>query len=137
MAPRPLSPSSGLSEPGGVAPHPSGGLLRVPLLPYVLSCPLAPHPSLPDSGAEKVGLGASLERSRQTFSDLGAKGPGGHLQVPASPPHSLPYPKTSGCLLGGGGNREEETPGCFCLLSLKTSPWGQMIWPLPDSPEPY
>lgn len=84
-----------------------------------------------------MGLGIPPEHSRQTFSDLGAKGPGGHLQVPASPPHSLPYPKTSGCLLDAGGSRGEETLGRLCLLSLEAGSWGQFIQPLPSSSEPY
>lgn len=78
-----------------------------------------------------MGLGIPPQHSRQTSSDLGAKGPGGHLQVPGSPPHSLLYPETSGCLSDGGGSSGEETPGCFCFLSLKARPWGQFIWPLP------
>lgn len=55
-----------------------------------------------------MGLGIPPEHSRQAFSDLGAKGPGGHLQVPASPPCSLLPPKTGGCLSEGGGCRGEE-----------------------------
>lgn len=82
-----------------------------------------------------MGLGIPPKHSRQTFSDLGAKGPGGHLQVPASPPHSLPCPNTSGCLSDGGGSRGRETLGCFYLFSPKASPWGQFIWPLSSSPE--
>lgn len=74
-------------------------------MPYALSSPLVPHVSLPTSGEGKVGFGTPPEHSRQTFSDLGAKGPGGHLQVPASPPRFLLYPKASGCLSDGGRSR--------------------------------
>ena len=83
-----------------------------------------------------MGLGIPPEHSRQTFSDLGAKGPGGHLQAPASPPCSLLHPKTGGCLSEGGGCRGEETPGSLCLLSLKANSWGQFIRLLLNSPEP-
>lgn len=83
-----------------------------------------------------MGFGIPPEHSRQAFSDLGAKGPGGHLQVPASPPRFLPYPKTSGCLSDGGRSREEETLGCFRLLSRKTSPSGQLVWLLSSCLEP-
>lgn len=48
------------------------------------------HISQPTLGEGKVGFGTPPEHSRQAFSDLGAKGPGGHLQVPASPPRFLP-----------------------------------------------
>lgn len=116
----------------GKAPHPSGDLLRVLRLPYTLSPPLVSHGGLWPQ--EKGGAWHPSECSRKNFSDLGAKGPGGHLQVPASPPRSLPYPRASGCLSEGDGNRGEETPGHSCLLSLKASPWGQFIWSLFNIP---
>lgn len=131
-----LSPCPGLLEPGGVVLQPSGGLLRAPRLPYALSPPLVLCVSLPASGEGRVGLGPRPEHSRQTSSDPGAKGPGGHLQVPASPPRSLRYPRTSGCLSDGGGSRGEEALGGFCFLAeiqplgsvhLAWAPWPRAL----------
>lgn len=79
--------------------------------------PLIPHASLPVSGERKVGLGTFSEHSRQILFDLGAKGPGGLLQVPALPLHSLLYPKTSECLLvvAGTEGRRLQAASDSCL----------------------
>jgi hypothetical protein len=50
-----------------------------------------------------VGFGTPPEYSRQNFSDVGAKGPGGHLQVPTLPLALCHIPRQVGaCLMVAG-----------------------------------